>query len=178
MWNRKPAQICSAPVIAEPAHSLPAVNALKLVQSHAASSMGQAAHPAPPSADGEILESNLMVIDGIAEGHFRLPGSRILIGRNAQVNADIVACDVVVFGSLCGNIAASGRVEIRVGASLVGDVAAARVCIEEGVILHGSVETVAAKPRARRATRSTPRTLLTMPDLTPWQSGLLEPVSV
>ena len=156
MWNRKLFSTPSGPVTADPAHP---VHPIQLVDAHAASAIGKAINQAFVPASIGSPESDSMFIGGTAEGHIRLPGARIVIGPNARVNADIVACDVVVFGAVCGNIDASGRVEIRLGGSLTGDLAAARITIEDGVILRGSVETVTVKSKASRARKSMPATL-------------------
>ena len=69
-----------------------------------------------------------------------LSDSRLTIGPNAKVKANVSARDVVVVGSLDGDIQASGRVELRAGANLVGDIRAARLSIEENAMFSGKVD--------------------------------------
>ena len=83
-----------------------------------------------------------VVIDGAVEGSVEAQENRVTIGPNGRVVANIKARDVVVLGQLKGNIEASGRVEIRKGANLVGDIRYAKISIEEGADLRGTLEMI------------------------------------
>jgi cytoskeletal protein CcmA (bactofilin family) len=89
---------------------------------------------------GEITGSESLFIDGKLEGSIALPGNRVTIGRNGQVQASISAREIVILGKVRGNITASDRVEIRVEGSLTGDVTAARISIEDGSYFKGGIE--------------------------------------
>lgn len=89
---------------------------------------------------GELKGSEDLVIDGTIEGTITLSGSRLTIGPNAHVQANVSARDVVILGTLTGDITASGRVELRAGANLKGDIHAARLSIEENAVLSGKVD--------------------------------------
>ena len=77
--------------------------------------------------------------------------NRITIGPNGRVIANVKARDVVVLGQLKGNIEASGRVDIRKGANLVGDIRYAKISIEEGADLRGSLEMIRVDVKAEPA---------------------------
>ena len=89
---------------------------------------------------GELSGSESLYIDGKVEGAINLPGNRVTVGRNGQVAANIVAREVVVLGKVRGNINASDRVDIRSEGSLTGDVAAARISIEDGAYFKGGID--------------------------------------
>lgn len=89
---------------------------------------------------GELKGSEDLMVDGTIEGTITLSGSRLTIGPNARVQANVSARDVVILGTLTGDILASGRVELRAGANLKGDIHAARLSIEENAILSGKVD--------------------------------------
>lgn len=91
---------------------------------------------------GQILSKEDLVIDGSVEGSVEAQENRVTIGPNGRVVANIKARDVVVLGQLKGNIEASGRVDIRKGANLVGDIRYAKIAIEEGADLRGSLEMI------------------------------------
>ena len=89
---------------------------------------------------GEITGSESLYIDGKIEGTINLPGNRLTIGRNGQVNAAINAREIVVLGKVRGNVSATDRVDIRAEGSLTGDVAAARISIEDGAFFKGGID--------------------------------------
>src|SRR5262245_9802117 len=71
---------------------------------------------------GEVSGSEALYIDGRVEGTINLPGHRVTVGRNGQVQANINAKEVVILGKVKGNVTASDRTEIRNEGSLSGDV--------------------------------------------------------
>ena len=89
---------------------------------------------------GEVKGSEDLIVDGTIEGTITLSESRLTIGPNAHVQANVSARDVVILGALTGDINASGRVELRSGANLKGDIRASRLSVEENAVLSGKVE--------------------------------------
>ena len=89
---------------------------------------------------GEISGSESLFIDGKVEGSINLPGNRVTVGRNGQVAASINAREIVVLGKVRGNVSASDRVDIRAEGALTGDVAAARISIEDGAFFKGGID--------------------------------------
>ena len=95
---------------------------------------------------GEISGSEELYIDGNFEGTIRLPDTRLTLGPNAKVKANLEAGDVVIYGQLEGNIRAAGRLELRDSAVLQGDIFAGRLSIEENASMKGKVELATAQP--------------------------------
>src|SRR5690242_6074218 len=62
---------------------------------------------------GEVKGSEDLVVDGTIEGTITLSESRLTIGPNAHVKANVAARDVILLGALVGDISATGRVELR-----------------------------------------------------------------
>ncbi len=89
---------------------------------------------------GQLSGTEDLFLDGIFEGSVNLPESRLTLGPNAQVAAELHVRDLIVFGSIEGNVFASGRVELRQTAILNGDLSAARLSIEESASMRGKVE--------------------------------------
>ncbi len=95
---------------------------------------------------GEVRGNEDLVIDGRVEGTVSLSESRLTIGPNASVAADLSAKDVLILGHVKGNIVASGRVELRAGSHVEGDVRALRLAVEDNAVFRGKVDlTQAAK---------------------------------
>ena len=60
---------------------------------------------------GDISGKEDLFMDGLVEGTIALPENRLTVGPNARIQADVDARDVVIFGSVEGNLHATGRVE-------------------------------------------------------------------
>jgi cytoskeletal protein CcmA (bactofilin family) len=86
---------------------------------------------------GEITGSENLEIDGIVEGPISLDGHELTVGPTAQLNSEIHAGEVVVNGKVVGNVHAWVRVEITKHGSITGDIACARVSIEDGAHFKG-----------------------------------------
>lgn len=89
---------------------------------------------------GEVKGGEDLTIDGRIEGTIQLADNRLTIGPNADVAADLTARDVLVMGKVKGNVVATGRVELRAGCLLEGDVRAMRLAIEDNAVLRGKVD--------------------------------------
>ena len=89
---------------------------------------------------GEITGTESLFIDGKVEGSISLPGNRVTIGRNGQVAASVTAREIVILGKVRGNVSATDRVDIRAEGALTGDVAAARISIEDGAFFKGGID--------------------------------------
>jgi cytoskeletal protein CcmA (bactofilin family) len=89
---------------------------------------------------GEVSGSESLYIDGRIEGKVTMPDSRVTIGRNGRVDASIQAREVVVMGKVTGNIECTDRVDIRAEGSVHGDIATARISVEDGAALKGGIQ--------------------------------------
>src|SRR5205807_8177665 len=89
---------------------------------------------------GEISGNEDLHIDGSAEGLINFKDGKITVGSSAKVTADVVAREVVVYGSVKGNLRARDRIEIKKDGSVVGDLTTARIMIEDGAYFKGSIE--------------------------------------
>ena len=67
------------------------------------------------------------------------------------------ARDIVILGALNGNISAAGRVELRAGCRVTGDLKAARLAIEENAIFSGKVDLVQSSGSAEKPAASAPQ---------------------
>jgi cytoskeletal protein CcmA (bactofilin family) len=92
------------------------------------------------SIKGEITGSEPLHIEGRVEGTVRFEGAYLNIGPEAVVKSQITAREVVVRGSVNGTVNVSERIDIRNGGSVVGDVVAHSVSIEEGAYFKGSID--------------------------------------
>jgi cytoskeletal protein CcmA (bactofilin family) len=103
---------------------------------------------------GEISGSEALYIDGCIEGKITLSDSRVTIGRNGTVQADVTAREVVVMGKVMGNIECSDRVDIRSEGIVNGNVTTVRISVEDGAVLKGGVEVKSAGNRQQNQAQS------------------------
>ena len=89
---------------------------------------------------GEISGNEDLLIDGSVEGLIQLDERKLTVGATAKVTADIIAREVVVYGSVKGNLRAKDRIEIKKDGSVNGDLTTARIMIEDGAYFKGSIE--------------------------------------
>src|ERR1700739_1586604 len=89
---------------------------------------------------GEVKGGEDLIIDGRVEGTVTLTESRLTIGPSANVAADLTARDILIQGQVQGNIVASGRLELRSGCVVEGDVRALRLAVEDNAVFRGKVD--------------------------------------
>ncbi len=88
---------------------------------------------------GEVSGSEDLTINGKIDGSITLTQSRLTVGPTAEVHAELNVHDAVLLGHCEGNVTATGRVELRKSSTLIGDLAAARLSMEEGAAMTGHV---------------------------------------
>jgi cytoskeletal protein CcmA (bactofilin family) len=89
---------------------------------------------------GEVKGSEDLIVDGRVEGTVTLTESRLTIGPTANVQADLFAKDVLILGQVHGNVVASGRIELRAGCMVEGDIRALRLAVEDNAVFRGKVD--------------------------------------
>ncbi len=105
---------------------------------------------------GELQGSEDLLVDGMVEGTIALKEGRLTIGPNARVKANVSARDIVVMGAIEGNLQASGRIELRTGCRVTGDLKSARLSVEEGATYSGRVDLL-KPPSDQPASVATPQ---------------------
>jgi cytoskeletal protein CcmA (bactofilin family) len=105
---------------------------------------------------GEVKGSEDLIVDGHVEGTVSLSESRLTIGPNAQVAADLTAKDVLILGHVQGNVVASGRVELRAGCAVEGDIRALRLSVEDNAVFRGKVDLTQGAAKAQEVANPAP----------------------
>jgi cytoskeletal protein CcmA (bactofilin family) len=97
--------------------------------------------------EGKITSEEDLQIDGRVQGSITLEGRRLTVGRTAELNSEVTAGEVIVYGKVTGNLRARDRVEIKKDGSVIGDVRTTRVSIEDGADFKGRMEIDHPKPQ-------------------------------
>src|ERR1700733_4792153 len=121
---------------------------------HATESRGPAVIGKSVMIKGQIFSREDLTIDGEIDGSVELHEHRLTVGPNGKLQAGVKAREVVVLGTIHGNVEASDKIDIRKDAKLVGDIKTARIVIEDGAYFKGSIDI--ARPEAARAPAPAP----------------------
>jgi cytoskeletal protein CcmA (bactofilin family) len=89
---------------------------------------------------GDVSGDEDLTILGKVEGKIALPKHSVTIGPGGRVKADIQAKYVSVAGEVHGNLVAGEQIVIRKTATMLGNLTAPRVGLEDGCRFRGSVE--------------------------------------
>jgi cytoskeletal protein CcmA (bactofilin family) len=95
---------------------------------------------------GEVTGSEDLFIDGHLEGKLNLSNSKLTIGPNGEVKADVFAREVIVLGRVDGKIVGRERIQLGSTGNVAGDLQTERLAIEDGAILRGKIEIETGKP--------------------------------
>ncbi|MDP6086782.1 MAG: polymer-forming cytoskeletal protein [Nitrospinota bacterium] len=90
--------------------------------------------------DGKISGRGDLVIGGTVTGEIRQAANQVTIEKGGRVEADIQGESIIVEGSFKGKLTAKGLVIVKETARLEGELKAARIQMEDGAKLKGSVE--------------------------------------
>jgi cytoskeletal protein CcmA (bactofilin family) len=89
---------------------------------------------------GEITSEEDLQIDGKVIGNISLRGHRLTVGRTAELDSEINAREIIVYGRASGNLRARDRVEIKKDGQVTGDITTARISVEDGAYFKGHIE--------------------------------------
>jgi len=95
---------------------------------------------------GDIRTGEELLVDGEVEGTLQ-SDSLLTVGPNGKVQANVKARELVVYGSLRGNAEVAGKIAIRLQGSLIGDIKAAGISIDDGAYFKGSIDIVRPEPK-------------------------------
>ncbi|HTU35540.1 MAG TPA: polymer-forming cytoskeletal protein [Candidatus Acidoferrum sp.] len=153
---RAQAAVAASTAPAEPVKSSAASVAPQTRVPAPASQPSRAEEPSTISAGlkikGEITGTSDLTIDGETQGKVRLTNGRVTVGPSGRVIADIDAREIVVNGTVQGNLKATDSVRLGSSGHVEGSILTARIGIEDGARLRGNVEMI----RAGQAQDSTP----------------------
>jgi cytoskeletal protein CcmA (bactofilin family) len=151
MWNRRkddeiPSKQANTPPASSPAQmpkevpqqtmsSMPVRNYDASSSSGGSATIGKAV-----MVKGQISSREDLVIDGEVEGTVEAHDHRVTVGPNGKVHAGVKAREIVVLGSINGNVEAAEKIDIRKDAKLVGDIKTTRIVIEDGAYFKGSID--------------------------------------
>ena len=150
MWTKQQSQpdAPGAPPAQNPASSVVPFSSPSASRLGSPSARNAARIGAGLAIRGEITGSEDLQIDGKVDGPITLQGYELTVGPTAQLNSEIHAGELIVFGKIVGDVRARGRVDIKKDGSIIGDISSARISIEDGAHFKGRIEIDPAKSQA------------------------------
>lgn len=171
MWNRRkeeeftPRPVSSPPAPSElakegiPMSTLPSRSSEPHFETTRAAVLGKSV-----IVKGQIFSREDLTIDGEVEGTVELQEHRLTIGVNGKVRASVKARELVVLGTIHGDVETTDKIDIRKEAKLVGDIKTARIVIEDGAYFKGNIDIVRQEaPRPVPAPTPKPQALAAVP---------------
>ena len=99
---------------------------------------------------GTVHLSGPARIDGCVEGDV-VSSAQVWIGASGRVHARVHAAELIVEGTLEGEIRATHRVELRANARVIGNLETPRLQLAEGAFFEGRCTTRAPLPIPARS---------------------------
>jgi cytoskeletal protein CcmA (bactofilin family) len=124
---------------------------------------GSAALGKNVTVKGQIFAREDLTIDGEVEGTVECHEHRLTIGPNARVQAGLKAREIVIQGSIQGNVDATDKIDIKREAKLVGDIKTSRIVIEDGAYFKGSIDISKAAAPTKPAPQPAAPPVVTQP---------------
>ena len=125
---------------------------------HSSDSRGPAIIGKSVMIKGQIFSREDLTIDGEIEGSVELHEHRLTVGPHGKLQAGVKAREIVVLGSVHGNVEASDKIDIRKDARLVGDIKTARIVIEDGAYFKGSIDMT--RPETTKSAAPAPKSVV------------------
>ena len=154
MWNKRkeeeyPPKPAAQPAVASnPVKETPVMSSAPAPVPHSSDSRGPAVIGKSVMIKGQIFSREDLTIDGEIDGSVELHEHRLTVGPNGKLQAGVKAREVVVLGTIHGNVEASDKIDIRKDAKLVGDIKTTRIVIEDGAYFKGSIDIVRPEVKA------------------------------
>ena len=137
MWNRKEE---AAP--ARPPQAGPAIQPLQRAAEPLPAPKSTAVIGKAVTIKGEIYSEEDLFIDGKVEGLLELKDHKLTVGPNGRADTNITAREVVVQGTVHGNIDAQQKITIKKDGNVVGNIKTTGIIIEDDAYFKGSIDIV------------------------------------
>ncbi len=91
------------------------------------------------SMKGDVTVEGSMQVDGEFEGAIDATDT-LVVGETGKVEGDANVANAVIGGRMYGNVFASGKIELKRGSQLLGDIKTRGLVIEDGVVFQGNCQ--------------------------------------
>ncbi|MDA0208516.1 MAG: polymer-forming cytoskeletal protein [bacterium] len=88
--------------------------------------------------EGEFVAESDLQVDGSVQGVLKTAGD-LQVGSTANVKADVSAKNATISGTVDGNLLIDGRLELREGAKISGDIVCEILAVGTGAQMNGTI---------------------------------------
>ncbi len=86
---------------------------------------------------GDVKVEGSMQVDGDFEGRVEATDT-LIVGETGKVEGNATVANAIIGGRMFGNVFASGKIELKRGSQLLGDIETRGLVIEDGVVFQGN----------------------------------------
>jgi len=97
--------------------------------------------------EGTLTFKETIRVDGSVKGRLISPEGTLIVGENAQLDAEINVGVAIVRGKVTGRMEATQRIEIYAPAQVEGDISAPSIAIDSGVVFNGHCTMQSQQPK-------------------------------
>jgi cytoskeletal protein CcmA (bactofilin family) len=108
---------------------------------------------------GDAFVDTDLAIGGTVEGSIQCGGTLVILSGGMAI-ATIKAETLVIHGSVVGDVEVTNKVDLRNGGSLIGEVTASRISLEEGAFFKGGIDMRESPKGSQFQTAAPPKHLL------------------
>ena len=90
--------------------------------------------------EGALTFKETIRVDGRIKGKLVSTQGTLIIGENAEIEADVQVGVAIIRGKVHGRVEAEQRIEIYAPAQVHGDISAPTVTIDSGVVFNGNCQ--------------------------------------
>ena len=90
--------------------------------------------------EGALTFKETIRVDGRIKGKLVSTQGTLIVGENAQIEADVQVGVAIIRGKVHGRVEAEQRIEIYAPAQVHGDISAPTVTIDSGVVFNGNCQ--------------------------------------
>jgi len=87
--------------------------------------------------EGELKSSGNIKIDGVVSGKIHT-SQDLIVGPNAQIDADLIASNAVIAGVVKGNITVKNSLQLLETAKVIGNISCGSFGIRDGAYFSGN----------------------------------------
>ncbi len=148
MWNNKPEPQLQ-PTVTPPGNRVatPAAPATASPSFHANQSANRGTTIGEEvSIIGDIYCEEDLFINGEVRGALEIKDSRLTVGPKGKAESNVKAREVIILGSVKGDVEASSKITIRNQGSLVGNIKTSGIVIDDDAYFKGSIDIIRKPP--------------------------------